>query len=259
VRSDRRLLRRLVQNLVSNAIKYTPSGRVLVGCRRRGGRLRIDVYDTGVGIPESQQRDIFVEFYRLDQGARIARGLGLGLSIVERVARVLACEIEVESIVGRGSRFAVTVPLSKAVAVGLSPRDEIRIDPSQLVGTTALCIDNEPSVLDGMETMLHGWGCEVIKAPDLAVALAALAESPSAPNGLLVDYHLDQGNGIDAIIALRARCGDLPAILITADRSPSVREQARAQGIQLLNKPLKPAALRALLAQWRVLRVAAAE
>ncbi|HEY1475720.1 MAG TPA: hybrid sensor histidine kinase/response regulator [Pseudolabrys sp.] len=259
VRSDRRLLRRLVQNLVSNAIKYTPAGRVLVGCRRRGDHLRIDVYDTGVGIPQSQQRDIFVEFHRLDQGARIARGLGLGLSIVERVARVLGCEIEVDSEVERGSHFAVKVPLSNAVAVDLPARDDIRVDPSQLVGTTALCIDNEPSVLDGMETMLHGWGCDVIKAPDLADALAAIEASPTMPNGLLVDYHLDCGNGIEAIASLRARCGDLPAILITADRSPSVREAARAQGIQLLNKPIKPAALRAQLAQWRVLRVAAAE
>ena len=259
VRSDRRLLRRLVQNLVSNAIKYTPAGRVLVGCRRRDGALRIDVCDTGVGIPESQQRDIFVEFHRLDQGARIARGLGLGLSIVERVARVLGCTIEVDSTVGSGSRFSVKVALSNAVAVELPARDEIRVDPSQLVGTTALCIDNEPSVLDGMETMLRGWGCQVIKAPDLDVALAAIEESPVMPNGLLIDYHLDHGNGIEAISALRARYGDLPAILITADRSPTVREQARAQGIQLLNKPLKPAALRALLAQWRVLRVAAAE
>jgi len=259
VRSDRRLLRRLVQNLVSNAIKYTPAGRVLVGCRRRGGHLRIEVYDTGVGIPESQQRDIFVEFHRLDQGARIARGLGLGLSIVERVARVLACDIEVDSTVGRGSRFAVMVPRSNAVAVELPARDDTRVDASQLVGTTALCIDNEPSVLDGMESMLHGWGCKVIKAPDLAVALAAVENGDLVPNGLLVDYHLDHGNGIEAIAALRARYGDLPAILITADRSPAVREGARDQGIQLLNKPLKPAALRALLAQWRVMRVAAAE
>ena len=106
VRSDRRLLRRLVQNLVSNAIKYTPSGRVLIGCRRRGERLRIDVYDTGVGIPESQRRDIFVEFHRLEQGARIARGLGLGLSIVERIARVLGSAIELQSTAGGGSHFA---------------------------------------------------------------------------------------------------------------------------------------------------------
>jgi len=259
VRSDRRLLRRVVQNLVSNAIKYTPTGRVLIGCRRRGDGLRIDVYDTGVGIPESKRRDVFVEFHRLEQGARIARGVGLGLSIVERVARVLDYEVELHSVEGGGSHFAVTVPRSNAVPVELPPRDQAFVDPSQLAGTTALCIDNEPSVLDGMATLLHGWGCEVIKAPDLDTALAAIEDSPAPPNGLLVDYHLDHGNGIDAIVALRARYGDLPAILITADRSPAVREQARAEGIQILNKPVKPAALRALLAQWRMLRVAAAE
>jgi CheY-like chemotaxis protein len=114
-------------------------------------------------------------------------------------------------------------------------------------------------VLDGMETLLRGWGCGVIKAPDLALALASVAESSLMPNGLLVDYHLDHGNGIEAIRTLRRACGGLPAILITADRTPAVREQARAEGIQVLHKPLKPAALRALLAQWRVLRVAAAE
>ena len=118
---------------------------------------------------------------------------------------------------------------------------------------------DEPAVLDGMETLLHGWGCEVIKAPDLANALTAAEASPRPPNGLLVDYHLDHGNGIDAIAALRTRFGDLPAILITADRSPAVRDEARERNIQLLHKPVKPAALRALLAQWRVMRVAAAE
>jgi len=259
VRSDRRLLRRLIQNLVSNAIKYTPEGRVLVGCRRRGDHLRIDVYDTGVGIPQSRWRDIFVEFHRLDQGAKIARGLGLGLSIVERLARVLDCTIGLESEAGRGSRFMVTVPLSNAAPVELPAREDTRIDPSQLVGITALCIDNEPSVLDGMETLLRSWSCEVIKAPDLETALAVIGESPLMPNGLLVDYHLDHGNGIEAITELRRRFGDLPAILITADRSPAVREQARTQGIQLLHKPIKPAALRALLAQWRMMRAAAAE
>ena len=259
VRSDRRLLRRLIQNLVSNAIKYTPKGRVLVGCRRRGDHLRIDVCDTGVGIPQSRWRDIFVEFHRLDQGAKIARGVGLGLSIVERLARVLDCTIGLESESGRGSRFMVTVPVSNATPVELPAREDTRIDPSQLVGITALCIDNEPSVLDGMETLLRSWSCEVIKAPDLETALAVIGESHLMPNGLLVDYHLDHGNGIEAITELRRRFGDLPAILITADRSPSVREEARTQGIQLLHKPIKPAALRALLAQWRMMRAAAAE
>jgi signal transduction histidine kinase/CheY-like chemotaxis protein len=259
VRSDRRLLRRLLQNLVSNAIKYTPAGRVLVGCRRQNDVVRIDVYDTGVGIPQSKWRDIFVEFHRLDQGARIARGLGLGLSIVERVARVLGSRIELESESGRGSHFAITIPRSTEAPTELPAREGTRVDSGQLAGITALCIDNEPSVLDGMETLLRGWGCEVLKAPGLALALDAVSDKSIVPNGLLVDYHLDQGNGIEAIIALRRRLGDLPAILITADRSPDVRELARNEGVQVLHKPLKPAALRALLAQWRVLRVAAAE
>jgi len=112
VRSDRRLLRRLLQNLVSNAIKYTPAGGVLVGCRRRGPRLRIEVYDTGIGIPQSKRRAVFKEFHRLDQGARVARGVGLGLSIVERIARVLDCEVVLRSNVGRGSRFSIEVPRS---------------------------------------------------------------------------------------------------------------------------------------------------
>jgi len=259
VRSDRRLLRRLLQNLVSNAIKYTPHGRVLVGGRRSGSQLRIEVYDTGIGVPTSKQRDIFVEFHRLDQGAKIARGLGLGLSIVERVARVLDCPMEVRSNVGRGSCFAVMVPLSSAAPVAMPAREEARADPGQLAGITALCIDNEPAVLDGMETLLRGWGCGVVKAPDLKSALATVTDGSTTPHGLLVDYHLDRGNGIEAITALRRIFGEVPAILITADRSPEVRDEARAEGIQLLQKPVKPAALRALLAQWRVLRVAAAE
>jgi len=260
VRSDRRLLRRVLQNLVSNAIKYTPQGRVLVGCRRGKSRLRLDVLDTGVGIPKSKQRDIFIEFHRLDQGARIARGLGLGLSIVERIARVLDHRIEVTSASGKGSRFSIEIPRSAAVPASLPVRAAISSDPSQLAGTTALCIDNDPSILDGMDLLLRGWGCEVIKAADLDTALAILDAADQVPNGLLIDYHLDHGNGIDAIVKLRQRFGvGLPAILITADRSPRVRADARALNVQVLPKPIKPAALRAMLAQWRVLRVAAAE
>ena len=260
VRSDRRLLRRLLQNLVSNAIKYTPQGRVLIGCRPRDGRLRIDVYDTGLGIPQSKKRMIFREFQRLDQGAKVARGLGLGLSIVERIARVLDHTIDLQSRPGKGSQFSVTVPIAPALPSDVRAGEPQRIDVSQVADMLVLCIDNEPKILDGMATLLGGWGCRVLKAPDLKAALAAVSDAKATPSGLLVDYHLDSGNGIEAIAALRWRFGnELPAILITADRSPVVREDARARDIQVLNKPLKPAALRALLAQWRVARMAAAE
>jgi Na+/proline symporter/signal transduction histidine kinase/CheY-like chemotaxis protein len=260
VRSDRRLLRRLLQNLVSNAIKYTPAGRVLVGCRRRGNKLRIDVYDTGIGIPASKRQAIFQEFHRLDEGAKVARGLGLGLSIVERIARVLDHEIEVHSDVGRGSHFSIQAPLSAARAAGEVQPVPAGIERRQLVGGVVLCIDNEPQILDGMQALLGGWGCLVLKAADVTQALNAIAAVKVEPNCLLVDYHLDQGNGIAAVAELRRRFGeDLPAILITADRSPQVRAEAQARGIQVLNKPLKPAALRALLAQMQMQRLAAAE
>ena len=260
VRSDRRLLRRLLQNLVSNAIKYTPKGRVLVGCRRRRNRLRIDVYDTGLGIPASQKKNVFREFHRLNEGAKVARGLGLGLSIVERIARVLNHKVELRSISGEGSRFSVEVPVTAAISASAA-RDEPRADPGQLAGIAVLCIDNDPQILDGMQTLLNGWGCHVLKASDLATAFEAIGNDRVSLSGLLVDYHLDDDdNGIDVIVALRRRIGrHLPAILITADRSPHVREEARLRDVPVLHKPVKPAALRALLTQWRLQRVAAAE
>ena len=257
VRSDRRLLRRLLQNLVSNAIKYTAKGTVLVGCRRRGARLRIDVYDTGIGIPHSKRRAVFREFHRLDQGARVARGVGLGLSIVERIARVLGSEVTLKSSVGNGSRFSVEVARAVAALAKPGPQTAARTG-GRLAGTAVLCIDNDPGILDGMQTLLDGWGCRVLKAAGLAEALAAIARSGLEPDGLLVDYHLDGGNGLGVIAELRARYGrDLPAILVTADRSADVREEARSAGVHILNKPLKPASLRALMTQWRVQRVAA--
>jgi Na+/proline symporter/signal transduction histidine kinase len=262
VRSDRRLLRRLLQNLISNAIKYTPAGRVLVGCRRRGGQLRIEVYDTGIGIPHAKRRAVFKEFHRLDQGARVARGVGLGLSIVERIGRVLDCEVALKSNVGRGSRLSIEVPRAKTLAGVPKLRALPRLDVGRLDGTVVLCIDNERAILDGMDTLLGGWGCRTLKAADLAEALAAIDASGLEPDGLVVDYHLDGGNGVAAIAELRRRLGrqnghPLPAIVITADRSLHVREETRAEGAHLLNKPLKPASLRALIAQWRVQRVAA--
>ena len=262
VRSDRRLLRRLLQNLVSNAIKYTPTGRVLVGCRRRRGRLRIDVYDTGLGIPASKKRAIFQEFHRLEQGAKVARGLGLGLSIVERIARVLDHKVAV--VLDGRPRLAVSrveVPLVAPPLRRATTARGARGRPRAARRHRRCCASTTSrTILDGMETLLGGWGCRVLKAPDLEAAIAVVTAAQASRMGFLVDYHLDDGNGIDGIAALRHRFGpDLPAILITADRSPHVREEARAHGIQVLNKPVKPAALRALLTQWRVQRVAAAE
>jgi Na+/proline symporter/signal transduction histidine kinase len=259
VHVDRRLARRLLQNFISNAVKYTPRGRVLVGCRRKGDALRVAVYDTGIGIPADKQTAIFGEFQRLEQGARVARGLGLGLSIVERIARVLDLKLNLRSTVGHGSVFSVDLP----IAVGkpsVTIRDLIRPEPGQLDGLTVLCVDNEPKILEGMELLLRGWGCKVLTAADTEGALAALAASGVAPDGLLIDYHLNAMTGIEVIEALRRHCGyEVPAILITADRSDPVRDQARAAGALLLHKPVKLAALRALLGQWRLQRLAAAE
>jgi len=259
VRSDRRLLRRLLQNLVSNAIKYTRTGRVLVGCRRRGERLRIDVYDTGIGIPPDKLRAVFVEFHRLDQGAKVARGLGLGLSIVERIARVLGHRIDLASQVDRGSHFSIEVPIAPA-ALREARAPEQRVEHGRIAEFLVLCVDNDPNILDGMATLLHGWGCEALQAADLPGAVAAVQAAGKPPGGLLVDYHLDRGNGIEAVAALRRLFGaDIPAVLITADRSPDVREAARAMAIPVLNKPLKPASLRAVMSQWSAHRIAAAE
>jgi len=251
VRSDRRLLRRLLQNLISNAIKYTPSGKVLVGCRRHGDRLRVAVADTGLGIPESKQRLIFREFQRLDQGMREARGLGLGLSIVERIAHVLHHKVSVTSTPGRGSLFAVTMPVREPVATP----DSARPAPpptTPLTGMRILAIDNEPAILEGMRALLEGWGCEVAAGGSLEEANRVIGARRFAPDIVIADYHLDEGDGLEAITRLRWRLGPgLHAVLLTADRSPEVRAEAQKKNAHVLHKPLKPAALRALLTQWR--------
>jgi Na+/proline symporter/signal transduction histidine kinase/CheY-like chemotaxis protein len=260
VRSDRLLLRRLLQNLISNAIKYTPRGRVLVGCRRRGQSLRIGIYDTGVGIPVLKRGEIFKEFHRLEQGARIARGLGLGLSIVERLARVLGHGIALDSIASGGSQFSVTVPTAKAINHTAAVTSATPLSRTPISGALIVCIENDAAILDGMKTLLRGWDAEVIAVADPESAIEAIEAAAKPLTGLLVDYHLDRGNGIAAIRDIRKKFGEaLPAILITADRSPHVRAAAREENIAVLSKPVKPASLRAMLGQWRIQQTVAAE
>jgi Na+/proline symporter/signal transduction histidine kinase len=260
VESDRLMLRRLLQNLISNAIKYTPRGSVLVGCRRRGQSLQIGVYDTGVGIPVLKRGEIFKEFHRLEQGARIARGLGLGLSIVERLARVLNHGIALDSNVRGGSFFSVTAPIAKAINHTAAVTSATPLSKTPMSGSLIVCLENDPAILDGMKTLLTAWDAEVIAVTDPEVAIAAIEAAGKPVTGLLVDYHLDRGNGVAAIRDIRRRFGEnIPAILITADRSPHVRAAAREENIAVLNKPVKPASLRALLGQWRTQQMVAAE
>ncbi len=259
VESDRTLLRRLLQNFISNAIKYTPRGRVLIGCRRRGQSLQIGVYDTGVGIPVLKRGEIFKEFHRLEQGARIARGLGLGLSIVERLARVLNHGIAINANASGGSFFSVTVPIAKAINHTTAVTAATALS-TPMSGALVVCVENDAAILDGMKTLLTAWDAGVIAVADPEAAIAASEAADRQVTGLLVDYHLDRGHGLAAIRDIRRHFGEnIPAILITADRSPQVRAAARDENIVVLNKPVKPASLRALLGQWRTQQMVAAE
>ncbi|ESR26427.1 PAS domain-containing hybrid sensor histidine kinase/response regulator [Lutibaculum baratangense] len=258
VRSDRRLLRRLLRNLISNALKYTERGTVLVGCRRAGDTVRVEIHDTGSGIPLDKQAIIFDEFQRLEDGARRARGLGLGLSIVERIGRVLDHPVGLRSTPGQGSVFHVEISRAAALAEAPAVSGAAPAPAGPLGSLTALCIDNEKRILDGMATLLAGWGSQAVCATSAEGALAAM-EGKAAPDVVLADYHLDDGTGLQAIARLRGLFGqELPAVLVTADRSEELRAAAQKENVAILFKPLKAAALRSLLAQ-HVRRAEAAE
>ncbi len=257
VRSDQRLLRRILQNLLSNAIRYTPAGgRVLLGCRVAGDALRLEVWDTGAGIPDDMHDAVFREFQRLAGSDGSQQGLGLGLAIVERVARMLNHKVTLRSKVGKGSVFGVTVPvgevLPKRPAVTEMPDPRIR----ELAGAVVLCIDDSPDILDGMAALLGGWHCDVRVASSGADWRDAL--HGDTPDLILADYHLDDDrDGLELIAEI---CGDvgriIPAIVISADQSEALSEEATRRGHAILAKPVKPAALRALMTRLLVQRAA---
>jgi Na+/proline symporter/signal transduction histidine kinase/CheY-like chemotaxis protein len=251
VRSDRRLLRRLVQNLISNAIKYTQAGRILIGARRGDDFLRLCVYDTGIGVPQDKQRDIFREFERLAPAVKTARGVGLGLSIVERLSRTLGHAVHLQSTLGKGSLFSVEIPLGIERPPALPLRSESSAKAAaSLDGMTVALIDNEPAVLHGMTLLLEDWGCRCIAGADGDDTRAKLQQEDLYPDVIISDYHLDSSDGLAVIDMLRDKFGrHLPAILVTADHGRDLRSRTRSLDVRLLNKPLKPAALRALLSQ----------
>jgi signal transduction histidine kinase/CheY-like chemotaxis protein len=248
--SDRNLLYRIIQNFLSNAIRYTEKGGVMLGCRVRGDELRISVWDTGVGIDESEVEAIFQEFHRLDYAQRLdEKGLGLGLAICDRIARMLDHDVDVGSKPGHGSCFSVTVPLASAQSLKEQPRPAIAMsEQSKLEDLAVLCIDNEPEILEGMQMLLDRWGCSVMLAENQLQAAEQVRKN-GAPGMVLVDYHLsDQSNGLDVMEHLDSVLESrLPAIVITADRSPELDEKVRSRTYGMLRKPIRPAALRALM------------
>lgn len=249
LRSDFRLLTRILRNFLSNACRYTDRGRVLLGARKRGEHLRIEVWDTGRGIESDQLQSIFLEFNQLGvQRATERAGVGLGLAIVDRIASMLAYPIQVRSQLGRGSVFSIDVPLADLPEQ--TPAEAPMLMPvlgNPLPCRRLLILDNELSILHSMAALLGQWGCEVLTAIDLEAALAVLGGSP--PEVILADYHLDQGvTGWDAVTALRQHFAQaIPAVMVTADRSDQCRRQLQGFGVPVLNKPVKAGKLRSVL------------
>lgn len=249
IRSDFRLLTRILRNFLSNACRYTDRGRVLLGARRRGDSLRIEVWDTGRGIAADQLQSIFLEFNQLNvERAAERRGVGLGLAIVERIANMLDYRIQVRSQPGRGSVFSIEVPLAEGLPRGSG---EVLVSQPQLgdplPGRRLLVVDNELSILHSMAALLGQWGCEVLTATDEAAALEAL--QGRAPELILADYHLDRGTtGWEVAQSLRVRFGQaIPVVMITADRSDQCRKQLQGFGVPVLNKPVKAGKMRSAL------------
>ncbi len=250
VRTDGHLLVRIIRNYLSNAIRYTKSGSVLLGCRRERDAVRVEVLDTGAGMPPDKLEEIFEEFSRLVGAAEdYERGFGLGLAIVRRIARMLDHPLSVRSVEGRGSCFAVRVPVVAWRSLETDRRPSAAASgPNVLEGSVIVVIENEPAILEAMVTVMERWGCEVVAGTSLAAARAAFAPDARI-TAIIADYHLDeQANGLDAILALRQAIGRaVPGLVVTADRTAEVRKRIDAAGCMVLNKPVRPGRLRSLL------------
>jgi signal transduction histidine kinase len=232
-------------------VRYTDRGGVVLGCRRRGNTVRIEVWDTGRGIPAERHAEIFREFYQLENPERDRRkGLGLGLAIVERLSRLLDHPVELRSTVGKGSMFAITVPLGARenyVPIESNPDTAGVFD---LAGALVLVIDDEGAVQEGMAALLRKWQCEVLTAGSGKEMLQQLINVQRLPDLIVSDYRLRGGeNGIEVVELLRNEFNvDIPALLVTGDTAPDRLRDAEASGLPILHKPLNPARLRTLIA-----------
>ena len=248
VNSDPYLLRRVIQNFLTNAYRYAKGGRVVLGCRHRHNGLEIQVIDTGCGIAESDLSQIFREFKRLDNPkTKQVSGLGLGLAIVDRISRVLDHKVHVESSLSVGSIFSICIPYGQPVVSPVVSTAPTLMQP--LAGIKVLCIDNEEAILAGLESLLQRWQCEVYCATSLVDAKVLLDCQQVVPDLILSDYHLDDGqNGVDAMDAIRALYGEtIPGILITANNQKALIEDVHQRGYEFMAKMVKPAALKVLM------------
>lgn len=245
IHSDPDLLERILGNLLSNAVRYTPSGRILVGCRRRRNKLRIEVWDTGLGIPEGERQKIFEEFHQLDNPARERqRGIGLGLSIVRRLANILGHEIFLHSVRGQGSVFAVELDLT-GKSIDLSKRGSGRSRAGLETNATVLVIDDDLQVRKGMVRALESWGCAAQAAGDYEAAAKIVQEAPEGIDLIIADYRLPDGcNGVRAAGRLRVLCGRMvPVLIVTADQGDEELREINDQGFPTLRKPVDPESL----------------
>ena len=243
--SDPELLERVVRNIGSNAVRYTERGRIVVGVRRRGGRARIEVWDTGPGIAAGQRQDIFQEFFQVANPARDrSQGLGLGLAIVRRLTNLLDHPLTLESWPGRGSVFKVEVPLADAADLPvLETAPPVTAGPGLI-----LVIDDEIAIQHAMSDLLQSWGHEVIAAGSGEEIMARIVDCPRRPDLIICDYRLRGENGIAMIDRLQSEFNeDIPAMLVTGDTAPDRLTEASESGLMLLHKPLPEARLRAAI------------
>lgn len=248
VLSDPHLIERILRNLVSNAIRHSDGGRVLVGCRRRMNALQIEIWDTGPGISPADRDRIFQEYIQLRNPERDrAKGLGLGLAIVRRLSELLGCTLSVRSEVGRGSCFGVRVPTTETSALATHAGAEEAAGVAK--GALILVVGDEIAVCDAMATLLTGWGYRVITATSGAEALAEMSRRPERPHVIVCDYRLrGDENGIEAIRLLQAKYDvPVPAVLITGDTAEGRLIEARESGLMLLHKPVHNSRLRAVI------------
>ncbi|MBL4928070.1 PAS domain-containing hybrid sensor histidine kinase/response regulator [Fuscibacter oryzae] len=249
VLSDAGYLRRILQNLIGNAIRYTDKGGVLVAARPRGTRLRLEVWDSGPGIPDEEQEAIFKEFHRIDGRASASEGMGLGLAIVERACTLLNHPLALWSRMGRGTVFMVQLPLADAAAQPEVTHRPAQLDQASAAGRIVLLVENDAELRRALTLVMEQWGAEVIEAADAAEAQSLLADLGILPDALLIDHQLESDmTGLDLIAAFRADHGILPTRLITASRDSTLRRAAAEAGVPVLEKPVSPEALRAFLA-----------